>query len=69
MPWSIWRRRISPARCPISPPPPKPAPKPLDMAKLPEIKLRAGSYANFTRLVFDWPQECSVSRYFPAPER
>src|SRR6185437_4855574 len=37
--------------------PAKPAPKPLDMASLPEIKLRAGSYANFTRLVFDWPHD------------
>jgi hypothetical protein len=37
--------------------PPKPAAaKPLDMASLPDIKLRAGSYAHFTRLVFDWPQ-------------
>ena len=34
----------------------KVAPKPVDMASLPEIKLRAGSYANFTRLVFDWPK-------------
>ena len=34
----------------------KPAPAPVDMASLPEIKLRAGSYANYTRLVFDWPR-------------
>ena len=33
----------------------KPAAKPVDMADLPEIKLRAGAYANYTRLVFDWP--------------
>jgi tetratricopeptide (TPR) repeat protein len=37
--------------------PPKPKPKPIDIAALPEIKLRAGSYANFTRLVFDWPHD------------
>jgi hypothetical protein len=35
--------------------PPKPAPKPLNIASLPEIKLRTGSYEKFTRLVFDWP--------------
>jgi tetratricopeptide (TPR) repeat protein len=36
-------------------PPPKPAaPKPVDPASLPEIKLRAGAYSNFSRLVFDW---------------
>ena len=27
------------------------------MASLPEIKLRTGAYANFTRLVFDWPKD------------
>lgn len=36
--------------------PPKPPAKPLDMASLPEIKLRTGTYARYTRLVFDWPQ-------------
>ena len=35
--------------------PAKAAAKPVDMASLPEIKLRAGAYANYTRLVFDWP--------------
>ena len=59
-PWSIWRRRISPARCPTCVAPPKPPPKPIDVAALPEIKLRAGAYANFTRLVFDWPHDCSL---------
>ncbi|HEV7960148.1 MAG TPA: hypothetical protein VGP01_03905, partial [Rhizomicrobium sp.] len=39
--------------------PPKPAPKPVDVASLPEIKLRSGAYANFTRLVFDWPHDVS----------
>jgi len=44
--------------------PPKPAPKPLDVASLPEIKLRTGSYAKFTRLVFDWPKDVSY-QVFP----
>jgi hypothetical protein len=40
---------------PDLPPPPKPeAPKPVEAASLPEIKLRAGNYSNFTRMVFDW---------------
>lgn len=44
--------------------PPKPAPpKPLDMASLPEIKLRTGSYEKFTRLVFDWPRNVSYQVY------
>jgi hypothetical protein len=37
--------------------PPPPAPKPIDEASLPQVKLRAGSYAHFTRLVFDWPKD------------
>ena len=41
----------------VPPPPPKIA----DAATLPELKLRTGSYANFTRLVFDWPQDVSYS--------
>ncbi|MDB5735486.1 MAG: tetratricopeptide 4 protein [Alphaproteobacteria bacterium] len=45
-------------------PPAKPVAKPLDVAALPEIKLRAGSYANFTRLVFDWPRDVSY-QVFP----
>jgi hypothetical protein len=44
--------------------PPKAAPKPLDVASLPEIKLRTGSYAKFTRLVFDWPKDVSY-QVFP----
>jgi tetratricopeptide (TPR) repeat protein len=44
--------------------PPKPKPKPIDVAALPEIKLRAGSYANFTRLVFDWPHDVTY-QVFP----
>ena len=39
--------------------PPKPVPKPVDVATLPEIKMRAGSYEKFTRLVFDWPKDVS----------
>jgi hypothetical protein len=39
--------------------PPKPAAKPLDIAALPEIKLRTGAYEKFTRLVFDWPKDVS----------
>ena len=37
-------------------PPAKPASKPVDIASLPEIKLRTGAYEKFTRLVFDWPK-------------
>lgn len=39
--------------------PSKPAPKPLDIASLPEIKLRTGAYEKFTRLVFDWQRDVS----------
>ena len=41
--------------------PPKPAPKPVDVASLPEVKLRTGAYEKFTRLVFDWPRDVSYS--------
>ena len=44
--------------------PPKATPKPLDMASLPEIKLRTGRYEKFTRLVFDWPKDVSY-QIFP----
>jgi hypothetical protein len=44
--------------------PPKPQAKPLDMASLPEIKLRTGRYEKFTRLVFDWPRDVSY-QVFP----
>ncbi|MEO8300142.1 MAG: hypothetical protein ABI608_00030 [Rhizomicrobium sp.] len=43
--------------------PPKPVVKPVDMANLPEIKLRTGSYEKFTRLVFDWPKDVSYQVY------
>src|SRR5882724_856014 len=44
-------------------PPPKPVVKPLDIASLPEIKLRTGAYEKFTRLVFDWPKDISYQVY------
>ena len=56
-PWWTWRRPISPAPCRTWRRRAKPAPKPVDVAALPEIKLRAGAYENFTRLVFDWPKD------------
>jgi len=43
---------------------PKAAPKPVDVASLPELKLRAGTYAKFTRLVFDWPKNVNY-QVFP----
>ena len=53
---------------PDLPQPAKAAPKPVDVASLPEIKLRAGSYAHFTRLVFDWPQNVAYA-VFPGAGR
>ena len=44
--------------------PPKPVAKPVDVASLPEIKLRTGAYEKFTRLVFDWPKDVSY-QVFP----
>ncbi|HVW72410.1 MAG TPA: tetratricopeptide repeat protein [Rhizomicrobium sp.] len=41
--------------------PPKAVVKPVDVASLPEIKLRTGAYEKFTRLVFDWPRDVSYS--------
>ncbi len=50
---------------PDLPPPAPPAkPKPVDVASLPALKVRSGSYANFTRLVFDWPRDVSY-QIFP----
>ena len=43
--------------------PPKPIAKPLDVASLPEIKLRTGAYEKFTRLVFDWPKDVTYQVY------
>src|SRR5438874_2452069 len=45
-------------------PPAKPVAKPVDVASLPEIKLRTGAYQKFTRLVFDWPKDVSY-QVFP----
>lgn len=39
---------------PDLPPPPKPEAKAVDVAALQPLPIRAGSYATFTRLVFDW---------------
>ncbi len=39
---------------PDLPEPVKAAPAPLDVAALPALTVRSGSYSNFTRLVFDW---------------
>jgi len=42
---------------PNLPPPPPPPPKTVDVNTLPLVSVRAGTYQNFTRLVFDWPHE------------
>jgi hypothetical protein len=39
----------------LPPPPPRQATA-VDVAKLNALPIRAGAYANFTRLVFDWPK-------------
>ncbi|MGA7674975.1 MAG: hypothetical protein WCA78_08000 [Rhizomicrobium sp.] len=41
---------------PDLPPPPPPPPTTVDVAKLAPLKVRSGSYQNFTRIVFDWPR-------------
>jgi hypothetical protein len=46
---------------PDLPPPPPAPPKTVDMASLPQIAVRSGSYKNFTRLVFDWPHDVKYS--------
>ncbi len=43
--------------------PSKAVAKPVDVAALPEIKLRTGTYEKFTRLVFDWPKDVSYQVY------
>ncbi|HSS13833.1 MAG TPA: hypothetical protein VLL04_08065, partial [Rhizomicrobium sp.] len=43
--------------------PAKAVAKPVDIASLPEIKLRTGAYEKFTRLVFDWPKDVSYQVY------
>ncbi|MBI3676281.1 MAG: hypothetical protein HY243_06655 [Proteobacteria bacterium] len=42
---------------PELPPPPPKQPVAVDVEKLPVLKVRSGMYANFTRMVFDWPQK------------
>jgi hypothetical protein len=45
---------------------PKPAPAAptvVDVSKLPVLKVRAGAYQNFTRVVFDWPRQVPYSVY------
>ena len=39
----------------LPPPPPKEA-EAVDVAKLAPLKIRAGAYANYSRLIFDWPK-------------
>ncbi|HMI97089.1 MAG TPA: hypothetical protein VK479_11300, partial [Micropepsaceae bacterium] len=51
---------------PDLPPPPPPVVKGKelpDLSKLPVIRLRVGEYANFTRLVFDWPSTVAYTAY------
>ena len=56
---------LAPARLAATPPDlPQPPPKvaaPVDPASLATVKVRAGAYQNFTRLVFDWPKEVPYS--------
>ena len=50
----------------LPPPPRPPAPakrEALDVSKLPQVKVRVGEYANFTRLVFDWPSSVTYTAY------
>src|SRR6185295_6078315 len=42
------------------PPPPKP-PGPPDPGALATLKVRAGTYKDFTRVVFDWPRAVPYS--------
>ena len=53
---------------PDLPPPPPPPPRAVDVAKLPALDIRAGSYANFTRLVFDWSKKVPYA-VFPGAGR
>jgi hypothetical protein len=46
---------------PDLPPPPNKVAKPVDPEALPALKVRAGAYRNFTRLVFDWPKQVPYS--------
>lgn len=53
---------------PDLPPPPPPPPKIVDVAKLPLLEVRSGSYQNFTRIVFDWPRNVPYA-VFPGAGR
>ena len=53
---------------PDLPPPPKPGPKAVDVAKLPPLAVRVGSYQHFTRVVFDWPRNVPYA-VFPGAGR
>jgi hypothetical protein len=46
---------------PDLPPLPPPPPKTVDLASLPLIAVRSGSYQTFTRLVFDWPHKVNYA--------
>jgi hypothetical protein len=46
---------------PDLPPPPSKVAAPVDPAKLDALKVRAGAYKNFTRIVFDWPKTVPYS--------
>jgi hypothetical protein len=46
---------------PDLPQPRKAVPKPLDPDNLPVLKVRAGAYQHFTRVVFDWPRNVPYS--------
>ncbi len=46
---------------PDLPPPPPPPPKAVDVASLEGLKVRAGAYSHFTRIVFDWPHDVAYA--------
>ncbi len=43
--------------------PPPPHKGPVNIAKLPVVKIRTGAYHNFTRVVFDWPRKVDYTVY------
>jgi len=53
---------------PDLPPPPRPEAKAVDVAALQPLAIRAGSYATFTRLVFDWHSHVAYA-VFPGSNR
>ena len=46
---------------PDLPPPPPKEPQAVDVQKLPVLRIRAGAYAGFSRLVFDWPRSVAYA--------